>query len=265
MKRLAGKIVALSTSEADDLATRGLSPLHQRNLVVDLAGQLFALEARIAYGGDFRKDGYTELLVVVQRAHARLTGTAAPSIASYLFEPLPAGMRAEYADAIRFVDVKFFDVERLADHSAAARARSQAMNLRAMRSEIARDVVALVAVGGRASRYTGWRPGIAEEIASAVTAGKPVYLVGGFGGAAGCYAEAAYLGGEIPSAPAPPQLEEETTGGLALPSAYEVVEALRGQRLRNGLTKSENARLASAVDPDEIVVLVLTGLANIST
>jgi len=54
MVRLRGRTVAVSTSEADASATLDRSPVHQRELVAELARQLFAMEARVAYGGDFR-------------------------------------------------------------------------------------------------------------------------------------------------------------------------------------------------------------------
>jgi hypothetical protein len=261
---LTGKTVAVSTSVADDAAMRGLSPRHQRDLVAELARHLLATEARIAYGGDFREAGFTELLVEAQRGHARSTGTASPKLVSYLLEPLPAEQRADFADAVGFIDVRFFDLDSVADDSAAASALSQAMSLRAMRREIARDAVALVAIGGRTSGYAGWRPGIAEEIASAIAADKPIYLIGGFGGSTGWYANAAFRGGEIPDAPPPPVLGPETTGDLALPPVDEVVRALRGRLARNGLTSAENLRLAQSVDADEIVALVLGGLDQVS-
>jgi hypothetical protein len=262
--RLTGKTVAVSTSEADDAATRRLSPLHQRDLVAELARHLLAMEARIAYGGDFREAGFTKLLVKAQRGYASSTGTASPELVSYLLEPLPAEERADYADAVGFIGVKFFDLDSVADDSAAASALSQAMSLRAMRREIARDVVALVAIGGRTSGYAGWRPGIAEEITSAIAADKPIYLIGGFGGSAGWYADAAFRGCKIPNAPAPSELGPETTGDLALPPVDEVVRALRGGMARNGLTNAENSHLAQSVDADEIVALVLGGLDKIS-
>lgn len=264
--RLRGKIVAVSTSEADDPATRGLSPLHQlqRELVIELARNLFAIEARMAYGGDLRESGFTRLLVEIQRAHASSTATASPGIISYLLDPLSAEDRADYTDAVDFVDVMFMDFDRVGDDSAAAKALSQAMSLRAMRWEIACDMVALVAIGGRTSGYKGWRPGIAEEIAAAVKAGKPIYLVGGFGGVASRYASAAFLDGEIPNVPVPPGFWPETNGQLALPSVDEVTRALRGGMSRNGLTKAENAHLARTVNADEIVAFVLSGLAKVS-
>jgi len=262
--RLRGTTVALSTSEAHDPATRDHSPLQQRDLVAELARHLCAMEARIAYGGDLREAGFTRLLVEVQRAHASSTGTASPGIISYLLEPLSAEERADYTDAVDFVDVRFIDFDREEDDSATARALCQAMSLRALRWEIACDAAALVAVGGRTSGYTGWRPGIADEIAAAVKADKPIYLVGGFGGAASWYASAAFLEGGIPCAPAAPGLGAETNGELELPNVDEVVRALRGGLSRNGLTKAENANLARTVNADEIIALVLRGLANVS-
>jgi len=264
MARLRGRTVAVSTSETDAPATRDRSPLHQRELVAELARQLFAMEARIAYGGDLREAGFTRLLVEVQRAHASSAGTTSPGIISYILEPLSAEERANYTDALEFVDVMFLDFDRVEDDSASARALGQAMSLRAMRWEIARDVTALVAVGGRTSGYAGWRPGIADEIASAVKADNPIYLVGGFGGAASWYASAAFLEGGIPNDPAAPWLGAETNAELALPIVDEVVCALRGGVSRNGLTKAENAHLARTVNPDEIIALVLSGLARVS-
>ena len=264
LARLRGKTVAVSTSEADDPATRDLSPLQQRDLVADLARNLFAMEARIAYGGDLREAGFTRLLVEVQRAHASSTGTASPGIISYVLESPSAEERADHADAVDFIDVGFVDFDRLGDASAAGKALDQAMSLRALRWEIARDMAGLVAVGGRTSGYTGWRPGIAEEIAAAVKAGKPIYLVGGFGGAASWYASAAFLEGGTPPAPVAPGLGAEPTGKLALPDVDEIVRALRGGMSQNGLTKAENTHLARTVNADEIVALVLTGLAQVS-
>ena len=264
MVRLRGRTVAVSTSEADASATLDRSPVHQRELVAELARQLFAMEARVAYGGDFREAGFTRLLLEVQRAYASSAGTTSPGIISYIIEPLSAEERANYTDAVEFIDVRFLDLGSVGDNSASARALGQAMSLRAMRWEIARDVTALVAVGGRTSGYAGWRPGIADEIASAVKADNPIYLVGGVGGAASWYASAAFLEGGIPNAPAAPWLGAETDAELALPIVDEVVRALREGVSRNGLTKAENVRLAQTVNPDEIIALVLSGLARVS-
>lgn len=254
--RMADRVIAVSVSEAEDSAARGLLPLHQRDLIVELARHLFAAGARIAYGGDFRRAGFSELLVEVQRAHARLAGSVSPRIVSYVTEPLPLEARASFVDSVEFVDVA-----RVEDPAPWTPVQSRAISLRAMRHQVARAATALVVVGGRASGFAGWRPGVAEEIAAATVAGLPVFLVGGFGGVASAYAEAVFRRGAVPGGPLRDELGPEPTGALSLPSAGEVVSVLRQRGMRNGLSKAENTQLAKTVDTDEIVALVLRGLA----
>lgn len=254
-----GQLVALSTSDADDLASYGLSSLHHRDLVVELARHLFASGSRIAYGGDFRKSGFAELLEEVQRAHTRFAGEPVPKIVSYLSDPLTAGERAQHVDTIQFVGAAAEEVS-----TAAQSPRDRALKLRAMRFKIAGDAIALVAVGGRSGGFASWRPGVAEEIASALSLGKPVFLIGGFGGVAGSYAKAAFMRGEITFVQSPKGIGDEPTSDIALPSEMEVLQRLRGRGNRNGLSQAENAQLAVSADTDEIVALILRGLAAIA-
>lgn len=256
--RLAGALVAISASEADDPAERGLSHLHQRDLIVELARHFFAVGARLAYGGDFRKAGFADLLVDVARAYVRFGGPASPSIASYVPEPLTTDGRASYIDVVTFVEISD-----PSDDDVVSKEYRRALRLRAMRQQVASDAIALVAVGGRNSGFAGWRPGIAEEIATAVAIGRPVYLVGGFGGAAGEYARAVFLRGPTPCAVSTLDLGTEPTGVLALPLPGLVIRSLRKAR-NNGLSKAENVRLAETIDTDEIVGLVLAGLAAVT-
>jgi SLOG-like protein len=199
------------------------------------------------------------LLVEVQRAHSRFAGSPSPRIVSYLPEPLAAEERARYVDTVEFVNV-----ELAVEESAAQTARGRALRLRAMRRQIARDAAAIVVVGGRTSGFSSWRPGIAEEIATAAVAGRPAYLIGGFGGAAAEYAEAVFWRGNLPPSPTVPELGPEPIDMIALPPPGDVVRILRRRGLRNGLSKAENTQLARSVDTDEIVGLVLRGLASVS-
>ena len=53
-----------------------------------------------------------------------------------------------------------------------------------MRSQMTTACDARVAIGGRLSKYSGLYPGIVEEAWSSLMSGKPLFLVGAFGGAA---------------------------------------------------------------------------------
>lgn len=250
---LSGKVIALSTSEAGGPRDLGLSPLHQRDLVVELARHLFGAGAQIAYGGDFRKLGFAELLVQVHRAHARYANARAPGVVSLVREPIPSSERAAYVDSVEFVEVPTPDVSAPSDR------RREAAVLRAMRLQLAERAAAFIVVGGRSTGFRAWRPGVAEEIAAAVTARRPLYVIGGFGGVAAAYAAAIHRGAATPEAAAE-DLGAEPTGDLALPDAATVVQTAR--KLRNGLSRAENQRLAVTIDVDEIVALVLRGLAS---
>lgn len=253
--KLAGEMIALSTSEADDAPGLGLSSLHQRDLVVELARHLFGAGGRIAYGGDFRKLGFAELLVQVHRAHARYASARNPGVVSLVREPVPVADQAAYVDSVEFIEVPTPAVSAPSDR------RREAAALRAMRLELAARAAAFVVVGGRGARFRGWRPGVAEEVAAAVAARRPLYLIGGFGGVATAYAAAIHLGAPAPDDPITVDLDAEPAGEFALPDAATIVKAAR--RLRNGLSRAENKRLAITIDVDEIIALVLRGLAGV--
>ena len=59
-----------------------------------------------------------------------------------------------------------------------------------MRAWMAAETDARVLLGGKLSGYMGRYPGIAEEALLSLRAGKPIYLLGGFGGCARALADA---------------------------------------------------------------------------
>ena len=56
------KTIAISTSVSPDIATLGLSEGHLREAVAEVAIYVLASGASLAYGGDLRREGFTELL-----------------------------------------------------------------------------------------------------------------------------------------------------------------------------------------------------------
>ncbi|MDQ7251278.1 hypothetical protein [Dongia sedimenti] len=64
------------------------------------------------------------------------------------------------------------------------------------RSERIPPAVARVLLSGKVESYSGFIPGIFEEALSALRKSLPVYILGGFGGAAGCLARAVLAQGD---------------------------------------------------------------------
>ena len=64
--------IAISVSEPDDgeMAARGVSDIHVQHAFAEIARQLLAAGATLAYGGDFREDGYTQQLIALLNEYA---------------------------------------------------------------------------------------------------------------------------------------------------------------------------------------------------
>jgi len=139
-------------------------------------------------------------------------------------------------------------------------------------------------LGGPVAGFQGKYPGIAEEAFLAVRDGKPLFLLGAFGGCAGAVIEAV-RGGAPEALTAPIQrrraeyaelmdLWNERAGsrpfGGPEPSPIDY-ERLAGsfrdrgiEGLRNGLSAAENEHLFETVFLAEMVRLVLQGLASLA-
>jgi hypothetical protein len=148
--------------------------------------------------------------------------------------------------------------------------------LTAMRQESTSAAVARVALGGQLVGYQGSVPGIAEEILLTLDAGRPVYLLGGFGGAA--HAVLDVLRGQDRPEFTSAWCRQNVTGwselmgesrrrGEALLTPEELNGRLRAHGahglagcLRNGLSEQENRVLTTALDARHAVELVLRGL-----
>ena len=102
---------------------------------------------------------------------------------------------------------------------------------------------ARIVVGGRLIGYSGRMPGIIEEFKIAIEAGHPVYLVGGFGGAARYAADV-------------------LSGAIEAEDSFAWMNGLKITNLQNGLSDDENKRLFVSTNAMEIVSLILKGLNN---
>jgi hypothetical protein len=142
--------------------------------------------------------------------------------------------------------------------------------------------VARFAVGGWTVGHKSRVPGIAEEVMLTLAFGRPVYVAGGFGGAA---ADVGVLLGlsniltaRVPNSFAPFSGDGEVTDIAEkfqppplneLPvKSTEIVTFLRAHALGgsawpdNGLSRSENRRLFVSTDSNEVASLVVRGLRN---
>lgn len=258
---LDGRTISLSVSDSPDLARLGLGGAHLRDALLELARHLIAQGATLIYGGDLRQGGFTERLF--QLAHRHASDVTKPVLINPLPWPVHSAMgwsdletRAKAvapAAAMEFLDLQGAAMptdRRAAEPPAGAiGAADWETGLTAMRRAVAARADAAVLLGGQVDGCKGRMPGVAEEALEAMKAGNPLYLAGGFGGAAGAVCTALGL----------------IDPGQATQASWDTGPDFTGRTeadLNSGLDHDELRQLAASRNTDEIVALVLRGLRH---
>lgn len=253
--------VAISISESPDMAVLGLSDGHLQDAIAELALSLLSSGASLAYGGDLRKSGFTELLFELltrYQGHPRHSGKI--GVTDYLAWPVHmrmtsgelAAFSAGHEGTARLVflarDGSRLDQEQrleLPPHEPDD--DEWAEGLTKMRVVMRQETQARIVLGGRVEGYKGRMPGIAEETLVSLQAQQPVFLLGGFGG---CTRDIAETIG----------LVERWAGSRGDWSGRPLFKHYSPADLHNGLSEEDNAILARTPHIDQAVTLVSRGL-----
>lgn len=297
---LDGWQVALSLS--DVLGTKskggaeGIAGEHLNDATVFLARALVGMGAAIAYGGDFRDRGFTPLLIRLVLDYNE-TGRRDPD---FLYAYIGATVTVPRDKQLPYTAYSM----RSSPHAVLAAPKGDvpphrgALHFSDMRRVMAIETQARVILGGTAEPkssdnpkgYSGRFPGVVEEAWRTLQASKPLYVAGGYGGAAELVAAA--LERDEP----PPQLQdsvwEKNVDFMALARAFDAdsdatelglpkSQQELAQKIRefgkihldsneaslewNGLTVDENRLLFRTRDPLTLTALVAKGLLAVST
>ncbi len=251
--------VAISISESPEMAVLGLSEDHLREAVADFAMYLLASGSSLAYGGDLRANGFTELLLELVARYQR-QGDPRARVTNYLAWPVHISMAAVDITAL-VAEVKGFACltimgqdggqmsleDRQALPSREPDEHEWGAGLTAMRRAMREESDARIVLGGRVEGYKGELPGIAEEAFLSFESSQPVYLVGGFGG---CTRDIAETIG----------LVDTWAGSRPAWPGRKLFEPYGPDDLCNGLSTEENRVLAHTSHIDQTVTLVMRGL-----
>lgn len=290
-KRLpfSGKRIAVSVSASEDLAQLGLSEHHVKDVTVELARYLLVNGAKLLYGGDLRKGGYTEIFAKLSEQYTRRSDEEKYFVNYFPFpnsNALTTDVRAKFSS--QRVDIKELkppkqvgrlDLDRLYEPFASAEDRYIFAECFAdMRQTMADDCDVRIVVGGQLTSYLGYFPGIVEEAYYTLKADKPVYVVGGFGGSSARIVEVMsgnrknVLEGiagsetdlikefrEVAAASSKADIEFPT-----IESAFAKYTQKRAAK-KMGLSEDEAAQLLVSTNVHEIVFLIVKGLQKVLT
>jgi hypothetical protein len=316
--------LAVSTSISSDKERLGLSRDHEEAIFDEVHGYLLLAGLQIAYGGALKGGfahgtNFTHRLFELVRAYSRLAEAAGAESIKPILNVAPWPLRLAYGpeEAALFGTVAdLVEGERPpsqeipeADETlfpmgsnlhalpeTPERRLAWARGLTAMRIQVTRCCQARLVIGGTLSGFKGIYPGVLEEAWMSVVSRQPLFLVGGFGGAAAAVIDV-LLGKDRPeltspclastvpgfhevsaraverglvrvepgssSEVAPPNLAGKwVTPERILQDLREAGQAGLSTALQNRLSEDENLELARSLDAPRIAELVLTGLSR---
>jgi hypothetical protein len=287
---LTGKTIGLSIGKSPDLDRLGLDPIHVEDALVELARYLLECGATLAFGGDLRPGGFTEILRDLVWIYDASDSTST-RLRGYLAWPIHQDRAKKDPAYLDWMDPKnrteFRFIPRPPDQaqSRAEPPRDRSPEnllvwsrcLTSMRETMNAETDARILLGGRVTGYMGRYPGVAEEALLAKRSGKPLYLCGGFGGYTRAVVDA------ILGRPTAPMTE---TYQYADSGYHQMVDRLNASQVgdpvnyaelmsefatwkvfglaaMNGLTVEENLTLFETPHTIEIIYLVLRGLLRL--
>ncbi|MCA4896323.1 MAG: hypothetical protein ING84_15090 [Cytophagales bacterium] len=284
---LKGRTIGVSISESDTLNELGYGVAHLKDAMIEIVRYILALGGKLAYGGDMRQGGFTELMFDLL-AYYKADKELAPyeRFHSYLAWPLSLNLKPEKEAELRLNvtfkrvappnDLSIVNTNEFLKPDSSENLYVWSRCLTKMREEMELECDARIFIGGRTKGFKGKYPGVLEELLIALTNNHPVYLVGAFGGVTKDAIDA--LSG-LPSNLFLSESYSDSTDYRAMfdlynsrhlnsPIDYNEYFSLlskiefKGLSEANGLTELENKRLAVTPHISEIVYLILKGLTN---
>lgn len=263
----AGFNLGVSISDSPDLARLGLTETHLRMALGEVARATLIADGRLSYGGHLRDDGYTSFLVheceKYRRRDKPFTGYVPWSVHRALTTAEIAAHRASIGMLGKYV---FLDPDGtpIVDPSAARAdgpehtdSPTTIQSLTRMREYWTGQIDGRLIVGGQREGFQGRMPGVVEEAILAIRANKPLFVAGGFGGAAADVTRTLGLDPEnwlgVPDQSPRPDLAE--LRAVATEAGWDAST--------NGLSEQDNHHLAISYRASEIASLVVVGLTQL--
>ena len=299
--------ICVSISESDDIRRYGLSKDHFLTLTDEIHLYLLLAGLKIAYGGALKgnfseSSNFTLRLFELVRTYSKLAeGVNAKPLKGAILNVAPwplwlsysenewklfSGDIAKYEQSPRpslpWTEDELFPAaegNRALGSDTAQRRYAWARGLNAMREQITAQSQARLVIGGKLAGFSGLVPGVVEEAWFSITQMKPLYLAGGFGGAARALCDLmlglareelsdAWASEKIKDYDAAVALYHQHGGEFRSVQQMQadivaLTNAGLAAALNNGLDEIENRELLRCTDAQRIAQLVLRGLGRI--
>ncbi|WP_371803060.1 TIR domain-containing protein [Candidatus Lokiarchaeum ossiferum] len=243
--------IGISISDPNEINKIGLTEYHIQDIFIELARYFLCIGAVLVYGGNLDQNGFTQKLFDLVERHKR-DNLKFKKVENYLCWPyyllLSEHKEAELSNVATIFKIgiddnlssDFPDFEGMTSNE---KQKFESL-LTKMREDMNDGTDCRIIMGGRTFGFKGKYPGIIEESLIAIKSEKPIYFLGGFGGAAKIIVE----------------LVCKNEISIKLPTEIQTFFSnLQVDDLNNGLSKSENYQLFNSTNIFEIITLILKG------
>lgn len=283
------KTIGISISESDNLNELGYGVSHLNDALIEIARYILASGGKLAYGGDMRQGGFTELifdLLACYKADKNLQPHE--RFYSYLAYPLSTTLslekQAELRQSVSFkivsppLDLQIEHPNKFLKPDSAENLYIWTRCLSKMRAEMEAECNARIFIGGRTKGFKGKCPGILEEFLIALEYNHPIYLVGAFGGITKeivdglngrrpiSFSNGYYFDNDDYMKMFANFNAKHPQEKIDYPLYLETLQQFGMDNIAtlNGLSKIDNLRLTTTPHIGEIVYLILKGLTKVS-
>ena len=271
---LDGIKLGLSVSNSADLARLGLLPRHAELAIGEIARAVLIGGGSLVYGGRIKPSGFTQFLMHEVHRYGRGPQALTLCLAAPEHQKLSRKKLYHFDRALQskgniiYLDPSGKRIENIFSHKAEKPdpiidQQIKGTSYSSLRWFLEEITNARVIVGGQLVGYQGKMPGVIEEAIVAVQAGKPLYVVAGFGGAAALVAQALKID-DLSWAPDgfPTQPEDEHIKNSIHQLKAQISDTQWSAKYC-GLNSKLLHQLSASHRPREIASLLVKGLSNL--
>lgn len=282
--------ISISEPEKSSLLEIGQSSLHLKYLSQDIGRHILAQKGVVVYGGDLRKDGFTDFLVSEAQALKSRTNSEDIFIQNYLSWPIyladkqeVINWKSKHISMLEMIEIPFeSEIEYLIPDTKAFLVPDTTENsfiwskcLTKMRNQLITNCDIRICTGGKHTGYKGKMPGVLEEILISIDQNKPIFLLGGFGGVCQSICEL-LISDHMPIQLIEKWQKDNNVGYADLlskvkaesPDYYPdydgLIATITLNKLKNGLTEDENKVLFKTPFIDEALHLIFLGISRLN-
>ena len=193
-KSLSGKKIAISVSNNEDLERNGMSEQHINDISIEIARYIISNGGTALYGGDLRSGGFTKYFSELSNQY-KIDNDRTYRFINYFPFPNSKGITQEVQIEFKSkqikpeilalpnvikgidIDIEYKPFKNCEDRYIYSECFKE------MRIQMAKDCTARILIGGKTTNYLGYIPGVIEEALYTLIENKPLFLIGGFGGA----------------------------------------------------------------------------------